>query len=111
MLRRRRYAVIVAIMLLTGCGASINEILIGQNPNKPAKQPSEMIVLMEQQPNKPYRDVVNYSCNFCWSRQDSIEEMKRLAAVRGLDGVHTVRCAAPGTVGSATCDGIGFVYK
>lgn len=111
MLRLRRYAIMIAIMLLAGCGATLNEIMIGPNPNRPTKQPSEMMVLMERRPNKPFQDVVKYTCSFCSSHKASIEEMKRLAASRGLDGVHTVRCAAPGTVGAATCDGIGFVYE
>jgi hypothetical protein len=43
----------------------------------------------------------------------SIEAMKKDAAARGFDGIHGVRCAAPGTVGASTstCTGTAYVCK
>jgi hypothetical protein len=40
----------------------------------------------------------------------AINLLGQTAADMHLDGVHTIRCAAPGAVGWGVCEGIGYVY-
>lgn len=40
----------------------------------------------------------------------AVRRIREAAAAAGLDGVHSIQCATPGTVSEGRCDGVGFIY-
>jgi len=85
---------------------------LGSVPSRPVKPVGGLTLFMGQQPDRPCVDVVRYTpTGLCPDHLSMIEKMKELAAAKGFDGIHSIRCGAPGTVGGMCCDGIGFIYK
>jgi hypothetical protein len=111
--RREGLSTMALCFSFASCSVSVlvKESVLNTAPSRPQKSDSSIIAIMDGPPDRPRTDVVLYEGSSCPSSAETIFEMKRLAALRGLDGVHSITCGAPGTFGGNCCKGTGFTYN
>jgi hypothetical protein len=93
-------------MLLASAGCATVSFEPVATPTRHAGRSAETVEIhYDSKPSRPFVNIAAMTSTF------TTKLLREEAVVRGLDGVHTVRCGAPFSGVKGICHGIGFLYS
>jgi hypothetical protein len=112
----------VALIGFVGCYSyrnryTLNRVPTGKEPARPPTPIDNVEIILNDPPGEPHSNFALLEADtagkgaYVSDTPRAITMLKEAAAKDGADGVHSVKCAAPGTVAEGACTGIAFVYK
>jgi hypothetical protein len=116
-MKRFRRIIVLSLLISGACAYSTSYTQL-KPPTRSAGRTAETVeIIFDAKPDRPFENIATMRSRPALGASprdedigESIRTLKVEAATRGLDGVHSVQCGAPGTTGGGSCEGFGFLY-
>jgi hypothetical protein len=114
-----RIGLLIGLVLASGCGGYVASYRQIETPTVLSnRRESDAEMFLDSKPTRLYQNVAfiiarneyHFYHNLHADPGEAVNLLRKTAVEMHLDGVHSIRCAAPDAVEWGTCEGVGFVY-